>query len=66
LLYPESKLGALVVVDRDKEDNKVKCLDSGAEGNFEMEKGQTVYFLMNDNDYSDNEGQVTVELTSAN
>jgi hypothetical protein len=64
LLCPNYKLGALVVVERN-EDN-VKCLDSGAEGTFEMEKGQTVYFLMNDNDYKDNEGKVTVKIDYAN
>jgi len=65
LLCPNYKLGALVVVERN-EDNKVKCLDSGAEGTFEMEKGQTVYFLMNDNEYNDNEGKVTVKIDYAN
>lgn len=60
------KLGALIVVDWNKEDNKYKCLASGAEGDFTLEKGQTVHFLMNDDIYNDNEGQVTVELTRAN
>jgi hypothetical protein len=59
----EYTLRALVVV---VDGAKKRCLTSGEKGTFPMEKGQTVYFVMNDNDYSDNDGEVTVELTSAN
>ncbi len=59
---PNYKMGALVVVEQNKDNDVVKCLASGADSNFEMEKGQRVFFRMNDNDYKDNEGKVTVKI----
>ncbi|WP_019503920.1 hypothetical protein [Pleurocapsa sp. PCC 7319] len=58
---PGAALGALVIL------NKEGCLSaSGKKGDFHLEQGETVRFLMNDVKtlYQDNKGSIAIELFS--
>ena len=56
---PRFPLGSLVIVGSNNQ-----CKSSGAQGYFELESKETVYFLMNDvfGLYEDNEGHIETEL----
>ncbi|MEA5624912.1 hypothetical protein [Nostoc sp. UHCC 0251] len=62
-LCPGFALGALVVRTKQGE-----CITSGANGNFDLTSGQTVYFSANDVKrlYEDNDGSITVYLSTVN
>ncbi len=59
-LCPGFALGALVVRRQQGE-----CIASGANGNFDLTTGETVYFSTNDvkSRYEDNDGSIQVTLT---
>ncbi|MEA5503532.1 hypothetical protein VB735_10500 [Halotia wernerae UHCC 0503] len=62
-LCPGFALGALVVRTKQGE-----CIASGANGTFDLTSGQTVYFATNDvkSLYDDNDGSITVSLSTVN
>ncbi|MBC6432115.1 hypothetical protein FM036_15640 [Nostoc sp. HG1] len=62
-LCPGFALGALVVRTKQGE-----CITSGANSNFDLTSGQTVYFSANDvkSLYEDNDGSIKVYLSNVN
>lgn len=62
-LCPGFALGALVVRTKQGE-----CITSGANSNFDLKSGETVYFSANDvkSLYEDNDGSIRVHISNVN